>query len=248
MLLIEKKTRKSVTQSVSYSIFILEGGFIIKIITDEDEEIQAYHLRHRVFCQELDWVSQSENALETDEYDDNAIFFGVFNQSKLVAFIRLILPEKSFMMEKSFSLLVGSDHKIRKENDTVEVSRLCISPETRKDMYFGNFGVYNISMFIYKGVYHWCIRNNIRYLYLVVEYKIYRLLCAKGFPCKRIGEPKTMPDGVVAVAAIMDWRDFEIFNTERRPEMLKWFTQYQSIPFEKQLLQHEACLQHQAFA
>jgi hypothetical protein len=32
-----------------------------------------------------------------------------------------------------------------------------------------------------------------------------------------------MPDGVVAVAVIMDWKEFETLNTQKRPDMLKWF-------------------------
>lgn len=152
------------------------------------------------------------------------------------------------MLEREFLSLVGIKHEIRKEYDTVEVSRLCVAPEARSNVVSINFGIHRISMLLYKGVYHWCIRNNIRYLYLVVEYKIYRLLKAKGFPCKRIGEPQTMPDGVTAVATIMDWREFESLNTVKRPDMLRWFTQYQTLLVQGLLQQPDFSLQRQTFA
>jgi len=230
------------------SVLIQEGKFIVKNLHHEDEKIQAYHLRYRVFCQELGWV-ESENLLEVDDYDRNAIFFGVFNEnSSLFAFLRLILPDHSFMLEREFSMLVDEQYQLRKEMDTVEVSRLCVAPEARNERLINNSGTHNISMLLYKGVYHWCIKNNIRYLYLVVEYKIYRLLRAKGFPCRLIGQPVTMPDGVLAVAAIMDWREFEALNIVKRPAMIDWFSQYQSSPAQWQLPGHGFCLRHQVSA
>ena len=230
------------------SVLIQEGKFIVKNLNHEDEKIQAYCLRHRVFCQELGWV-ESENLLEIDDYDRNAIFFGVFNEnSSLLAFLRLILPDHSFMLEREFSMLVDGEYHIRKEMDTVEVSRLCVAEEARNERLVSNSGTYNISMLLYKGVYHWCIKNDIRYLYLVVEYKIYRLLRAKGFPCRLIGQIVTMPDGVLAVAAIMDWREFEALNTSRKPSMMRWFSQYQSSPAQWQSPGHEFCLQLQVSA
>ena len=152
------------------------------------------------------------------------------------------------MLEKAFLSLVGPWHRIRKEDDTVEVSRLCVAPEMRESKISGNFGIHSISMLLYKGIYHWCIQSNIRYLYLVVELKIYRLLRAKGFPCKFIGEPRLMPDKVMAVAAMMDWREFTIFNAAKRPKMLRWFTQYQSTHTRRLQQRPVPCLPHQAFA
>jgi len=246
MLSVERKINGSVTKSsAKSSLFIKEGDFTVKNLIYENDKNQAYRLRHRIFCHELGWVPPSKEALEIDDYDDNAIFFGVLNeQNRLAAFLRLILPGKSFMIEKEFSSLIGSEHKIRKENDAAEISRLCVSPEARNDTISGNFGIHGISMFLYKGVYHWCIRNDIRYLYLVVDYKIYRLCRAKGFPCKLIGQPLTMPDGVTAVAAIMDWQEFELLNTVKRPDMMNWFTRYQSTPVQWRLQQPDSFLLH----
>ncbi|VAX33407.1 hypothetical protein MNBD_NITROSPIRAE03-927 [hydrothermal vent metagenome] len=228
---------------------ICEGDFIVKNLAYEREEIQAYHLRYRIFCRELRWVSEKEVLLEIDDYDNYAVFFGVLDrENRLLAYLRLIMPEKPFMIEKEFLPLVGPEHKIKRESNRAEISRLCVAPEARNAKVAGNSGTYGISTFLFKGVYHWCIKNGIRYLYAVAEEKVYRLFCAKGFPYRLIGCPKTMPDGVTAMAVIMDWREFEISGSVKRPKMMRWFTQYQSAVAQLQWQQHASWSQHRAFA
>ena len=248
MASLQQQDRKNLESTENYSIFIHEGGLTAKNLITEEEKIQAYHLRHRIFAQELGWVPQSENGLEMDGYDDYAIPFGVFDwDNRMLAYIRLISAGYPFMIENEFKSLISSEHIIHQGENVVEISRICIAPEARPGMVSGNFGIHRISLFLYKGVYHWCLRNNIQYIYAVVENKVWRLLRAAGFPCKLIGEPQIMPDGAKACAVIMDWREFETLNAEKRPDMLRWFIQYQSILAEKQQKQPEVCLQHQAF-
>ncbi|MGA1795378.1 MAG: acyl-homoserine-lactone synthase, partial [bacterium] len=112
---------------IDHPIVISEGGLTAKNILDADEIMQAYRLRHRIFCQTLGWRPEARNGLEIDNYDIEAVFFGVFNEkNRLLAFLRIILPEKRFMLEYEFIDLVGPDHTIRKECDTVEISRCCV--------------------------------------------------------------------------------------------------------------------------
>lgn len=233
---------------VSSGLIIEENGFVIKTLTDEDEKAQAYRLRHQVFCKELKWVPETEASLEIDAFDDSAVFLGVLNEcGQLMAFVRIIKPEKRFMLEEVFSFLVGPEHTIRKESDTAELSRLCVVPEARNHMTQSNFNTGMISMLVYKGVYQWCRNSGIRYLYFEVDYKFYKLLCKQGITCKMIGPPNIMPDGILATAVILDWREFEAVNAEERPELLRWFSQGQSTPLVRQLQQPEFYLQHQAF-
>lgn len=218
------------------SISLKDRGMTLKNLTTQEDKIQAFRLRHRIFNEELNWVPRSKDSLEVDGYDRNAIFFGVFNnRNELVAFLRLILPESPFMLENEFSFLVPPRHVVRKEGDTAEVSRLCIAPKVRSSANSENFAIHDIAMFLYKGVFQWSVINMIRYLYFVVDHKIYRLLRIRGFPCEMIGEPQTMPDGTVATAAIMDWSRFTLLNLVKRPEMLTWFTS----PNQYQYTSHE---------
>jgi len=220
---------------IDSTIVIREGGLIAKNILDADETIQAYQLRYRIFCKKLGWRPKRSNELEVDDYDIEAIFFGVFNEkNKLLAFLRIIMPGNIFMLENEFVQLVDHNHKIRKEYDTVEISRFCVEPEIKTNRLSFEFKPYHIYTLLYKSVYHWCIRNNIRYTYLVIGRPLFRLLQMQGFPCKAIGKPKRMPDGFITVAAIMDRMEFESFFAFKQPKMLKWFTKYQSIPVQKQ--------------
>lgn len=219
---------------IDHPIVISEGGLTARNILDTHEIIQAYQLRHRIFCETLGWRPEAGNGLEIDDYDIEAIFFGVFNEkNKLLAFLRIILPEKRFMLENEFIDLVGPDHKIRKARDTVEISRFCIAPEIKTCLSF-NVKPYHIYILLYKSVYHWCIQNNIKYTYLVIGRPLFRLLQMQGFPCKAIGKPKRMPDGFVTIAAIMEKMGFEEFFASKQPKRLKWFTRYQSIPVQRQ--------------
>lgn len=232
--------------STGNQVGIEEGGYSVRTLTDAADLQQAFHLRHRIFCEELGWVPETDDRMEIDEYDINAIPFGVFDTDNILrAYLRLIYTNKPFMLKDIFGSLVSPDHMLKRDTNTAEVSRLCVAPEARRDSVSGNFGAHNISMFMYKGVYHWCLENEVRYLYLVVEEKIFRLLNAKGILCTMIGEPHQMPDGVNAVAGIIDWREVEVKNSVLRPKMLDWFTTArQEIPVQELSPRHEIDLQH----
>jgi N-acyl-L-homoserine lactone synthetase len=226
-------------------VLLREAGYVVKTIVSEEERSTAYRLRHRIFCDELKWVLHSANDMESDEYDSNAVFFGVFDEDhNLVSFLRLIMPDRQFMIEKEFLSLVDSGHRIRKEPDTAEISRLCVAPEARNNHELGNFDVHKISLILFKGVYHWCLLNKMQYLYAVTELKIFRLYCLKGFPYRMIGRPTKMPDGVTVVAVVLDWDEFERLNEVSRPELLGWLRKDQGSHPPVRSQQHGSCLRH----
>lgn len=216
-----------------------EGDYVVKSITDKDEMLEVFRLRHRVFCEELAWVPSTPWVLEIDAYDNHAIPFGVFDsRNNLVAYLRLVMPTHEFMMEKEFRKMVDPTHNIRKEPDTAEISRLCIAPEARKDQVVTDFGKHTISVVLLKGIYRWCKLNGIRYLYAITDDKVYRIARARGFTFNLIGEPTSMPDGVTVVAMVLDWEEFEDNTTIKRPKMSVWFSQYISVPDQMLSLQH----------
>jgi acyl homoserine lactone synthase len=238
-------SERRVKQELSFK----DGDLTVEQIVDESEKKAAYRLRHSIFCRELKWVLDSTNGMESDEYDEDAVFFGVYDEHRnLVSFLRLILSNRQFMMEKVFLFLVKPSHRIRKEADTAEISRLCVASHFRTSNKDGNFGVHKISLLLFKAVYQWCKLKGIRYLYAVTELKVYRLYCLKGFPYRMIGHPEKMPDGVTVVAVRLDWDEFEHLNAGKRLELLNWFKQSQTLFPPMQSPQHEPYLRHSAFA
>jgi N-acyl-L-homoserine lactone synthetase len=227
---------------------VSNSGIKAKNIVSCNEIEQAYRLRHEVFSKELTWVPAASDGREVDAYDENAEHFGVFRNHKILSYLRLVMPSYRFMLEKEFSCLVSPGHEIRKSSDTCEVSRLCVSDVERGTKVESPVGKVGVSMLLYRSVYQWCIRYGVRHLYLVVEYRVYRLLSMLGFPCALVGEPTRMPDGVVAVAALMDWRRFEEINWSRRPELVSWFNQSQAFQGGLPLQPLEPGSQLQAFS
>lgn len=218
-------SRYSAQSEFRRSIFMREGGMVVTNLHTHEDRVQAHQLRNRIFCEELGWALQAHNELEIDDYDTHAVFFGVLNeQRRLLAFLRLILPDQPFMIENEFLTLIGPGHMIRKERDTAELSRLCVAPESRRDKIAGNFGIHDVSMLLLKGVYQWCRNNQISKLYAVTEYKIYKLLCIKGFPCRLIGDPYVMPDGVIAVAFTVDLTEWKTTSLPAGPKLINWLS------------------------
>ncbi|EKO40660.1 MAG: N-acyl-L-homoserine lactone synthetase [Solidesulfovibrio magneticus str. Maddingley MBC34] len=226
---IEYSSRERLGSGVALGLPYEAADAVTARVLQARDVTAAYGLRHEVFAKELRWVPQSDDGLEHDVYDAHAKHFGVFRDRKMLSCLRLVSPEHRYMLEKEFRSLVSPDHDIRKAPDTREVSRLCVSFDERGTKVRTSIGVISVSMLLYRQVYQWCIPNKVRYLYLVVEYKVLRLLKMFGFPCVLVGEPTRMPDGVTAAAAIMDWREFEAKNLLARPELVDWFNQDQEF-------------------
>jgi len=122
------------------------------------------------------------------------------------------------MLESEFSgCLVGS-HRVRKDLDTAEITRLAVDP-TIADRGLSA----KLMRTIFKGMYHWCLANNIRYTYLVVESRLLRVLQRIGGPCHAIGAPVALPPAdVLSVGALLDLDEFRSAAASTRPEMLEW--------------------------
>lgn len=201
-----------------------EGDFVVKNLDSEMELEQAYRLRYDIFCRELGWVSARDDGREIDAYDNHSISLGVFTEEEgLIGFVRLIYSYMPMMIEKEFLQLVSPLHNIRKEKDTVEVTRLAVKQPVRK----GSKG--KAAMALYKGIYLWSVMNGVRYLYLVVEKKSFRGFKIMGFPCRRIGPVRVLEGGVESLAAIMDWREFEDNSARSSPFLQFNYFQFNSL-------------------
>jgi N-acyl-L-homoserine lactone synthetase len=203
------------TRQIAFS----EGEFLVKELESEEELRQAYHLRHRVFAEKLQWVPERKDRLESDTYDAWSTSIGLFSsQQQLLGIVRMTPSPFQFMLESEFSgCLVGS-HRVRKELDTAEITRLAVDPTIT------DWGLSaKLMRTIFKGMYHWTLANNIRYTYLVVESRLLRVVQRIGWPCAAIGAPVALPPAnVLSVGALLDLDEFRSAAASKRPEMLQW--------------------------
>lgn len=212
-------------------VHITEGDYEVRTLHEANDLILAYRLRYTFFSEQLKWVPHAETGLETDLYDRFAVHVGVFDKNRsLLAYVRLTTFPNQFMLEKEFRCILSSNFVIRKERDTSELTRFCVATEARGDIFVAEHQFMNATALLFKGVYQLCLDNNIRFSYGVTDRTIHRYLTMKGYPYSLIGIPRKMPDGVVARAVILDWREFETINSKKRPELLSWYRQ-RSINF-----------------
>lgn len=204
-----------------------EDGCWIRAIESEEEHLQAYRLRHQVFCDTLGWVPPSPTGLEVDSYDGAAVSLGLFtDQGTLLGLVRIITADQPFMLENDFVDLVAPGHAIRKEVDTIELTRLTLIPSARKEGLSSSF-----LRLLFKGVYQWSLANDVRYLYMEVEERFLRVLDRMGFPSTPIGAAKSLPPaGVMSLAALIDWEVFRQHNRAHRAPFLEWMTTGQLTP------------------
>lgn len=212
----------------SRQIAFCEGEFLVKALESEEELWQAYHLRHRVFAEKLRWVPERNDQLESDVYDAWSTSIGLFSNQQLLGMVRMTPAPFPFMLESEFSgCLVGS-HRVRKELDTAEITRLAVDP-TITDRGLSA----KLMRTIFKGMYHWTLANNIRYTYLVVESRLLRVVQRIGWPCHEIGAPVALPPAdVLSVGALLDLDEFRSAAASMRPEMLKWLHTTESATAE----------------
>lgn len=198
-----------------------EGEFLVKTLEGKAELTQAYRLRHRVFAETLQWVPPTDDGQEMDMYDLWGVTVGLFHDDgTLLGMARLLPSSGKFMLENEFGDLLSSEHTIRKEPDTAEITRLAVNPDIRDSKLSSR-----VMLGILKGIYQWAVENEIRYYYLEVEHRFLRALRMLGFPCEPIGPVvKLPPAGVGAVAALYDMARFDEENAEKRPSFLEWIS------------------------
>ncbi len=212
---------------VHQSLCFYEEGFCVRLLENEADFIQAYQLRHRVFCEALKWVAPSPDAMEIDRYDLWALAMGVFSpDGQLVGLARILRGDRMFMLEREFSVLLPSDYKLRKGVDTVEITRLTtlVSLDNKR------YSSHQIAAFLYKGVYQWATANDIRYLYSVVEQRYLKMLNRLGYPWMPIAPVKLLDGGVRSVALMLDADEFHKESRRYRPHLLDWLATVRLSP------------------
>jgi acyl homoserine lactone synthase len=203
------------------SIEFQEGQYTVKTLDTEEEKRAAYRLRHKIFAEVLQWVPSRADGLEIDDYDAAAVTIGLFDsQGRLLGAVRLLPSSGPFMLEREFRSFISPDYAIRKEIDTMEITRLAIDPTV------GDKGLSSRMMVrLFKGMYQWCLVNDIRYCYLEVEQYFLRIVRMLGFPCEAIGPVVVVPPAnVSSQAALLDLDRFRLESGLQRPDFLHWMT------------------------
>lgn len=198
-----------------------EGDIQVRTLYGDAENLEAYRLRHKVFSERLQWVEPSLEGLEKDPYDTWATSIGLFHRwGKLIGISRLLPTTGPFMLENEFQSLLQPRCTLRKRSDTAEITRMTIDPSiTDKGL------SKRILKTLLKGIYQWSVQNDVRYLYMVVEKRFFRVLRAIGFPCEPISACKSLPPaGALSVAAILDLEQFRVVSRRKRPWFLDWIS------------------------
>jgi len=199
----------------------IEDEFLVKTLETKEELTQAYQLRHRVFAETLRWVPPTEDGQEMDMYDLWGQSIGILDrEGKLHGLARLLPSSGPFMLEYDLRLLLPPDHIIRKEPDTAEITRLAIDPDIKDKGLSAR-----LLLTMVKGIYHWAMAHDVRYLYLEVDYRFFRVLNALAISCNPLCPPVALPPAnTLSIAAIMDIVRCEEILGRRRPKVMEWMS------------------------
>lgn len=218
-----------------------EGEMVVKTLSSPEELAQAYRLRHKVFAETLRWVPPTDDGQEIDMYDLWGTLIGLVGQDGQVLRLARLLPSSGqFMLEQDLRMLLPPGYVVRKERDTAEITRLTLDPAiTDKGLSS------RLLLSLIKGIYQWALVHDVRYFYLEVEHRFFRVLQAIGIPCDPLGPPVALPPaGAVSVAATMDIVNCEYVLARKRPQLMEWMATM--ITVEGEVL--TGCTSHRAGA
>lgn len=179
---------------------LTENGYVVKLLQSKEDLEKNYRLRYQVFAETLGWIQKRKDNRDIDEYDECSITIGVFDSiGGLLGSMRLITPPCKFMLETDFRALLPPKYKIRKETDTVEVSRLCM--DSKVDFLLAR----KLFKLLLRATHKLALTIGIRFFYFVVDFRMLRIIRIGGFTCKRIGPiVKLPPSHVESIAAVYD--------------------------------------------
>lgn len=195
-------------QKTQNMIEVRDGSLIARVLDPgkKAEMEDARVFRHKIFLEELGWSLLDSNGQEVDEYGQSSLHFGAFSAlGELVGYCRVILPKSRFMIEKEFADLVDPAYYIRKEGDTVEISRFAIPKELR-----GKQEGFRVIAVLLRCVYQWAMMNKVRYIYAVCASDHLGFLRGFFSCCKPIGPDYEYQPGISSSAFILDLKELDL--------------------------------------
>jgi N-acyl amino acid synthase of PEP-CTERM/exosortase system len=178
---------------------------------------RSYHLRYDVYCIERGFLEAVNypDRLETDEYDQYSMHFGVTNaHEELVGTVRLVQPgPMGLPLYGCCRIFPHEAEKLADITTIAEISRLAISRRVHRRRNDGPYSLSGAERFgemprnstenvrslderhshvplvvsLYKAMYHACKRNGITHLLAATERSLQRLLTVYHFPFRAIG-------------------------------------------------------------
>ena len=202
------------------SSYLHEPEYKIKFPLKNNQLINSYKLREQVFCKELNWAQSTKELLEIDEFDKNSQHLGVTDKhDNLLGTLRFTPSQHEWLMEKYFEDLLPLDFRYLKNRNSAEVTRMAIDSDSRAICVIDGRSIADL---LYKGIYDYCKLNKLTRVYIVVSTSVLRHLKIRRMPVKSIGKSKVMPDGVKAVAAVIDWEVLMNSDNTKDKRFLKW--------------------------
>jgi N-acyl-L-homoserine lactone synthetase len=180
---------------------IVEESYVVKWQLTPTERRQVHALRADVFCRELEWVGAPSDRLERDGLDPYATQLAVVFGSEIVGTVRLAAYDAPWMLDGVFRGLLPEEG-IRRGADCVEASRLAVAHRWRRARLENGAAVSDL---LYKATYAFCRLRGVRRVYMVTSDVVLRLMRRSGLPVTALAAPTQMPDGVRAVALVLDW-------------------------------------------
>lgn len=211
---------------------------------------QIYSLRFKVYCLECGFLEPENYAdgLESDEFDEHSVHFTACNlANELVGSMRLVLARagRRFPFEDRCQVLFD-DVVLPPATESGEVSRLVVSAKYRRRAGDSLAGVSEefltgtshgmrgkrtggerrsrspqILLGLYREMYRYSVRANIRYWYAAMEKSLARALTRLDFDFTPIGMETDYYGPVIPYVA--DLRELERKLKANRPDLLAWF-------------------------
>lgn len=203
--------------------------FVARPITasEGDEFTSHFHLRHDYFVADRGWVRPdvAHPFCETDEYDSHCHHLGVFENEKLVAYLR-VLPSTAacgFMLDHEFRCLLSeAEHTELPRQHAVELSRLVVAPDAtvvsqaRRNR--------QIMELLLKLLYKLSLTEHYEHFYIEVEASwLQPFMRRYGLPFTPLGAPYIFPDGTETVLAHATLENLERAVRDRSLAKYEWY-------------------------
>jgi N-acyl-L-homoserine lactone synthetase len=204
-----------------------EGDYRIKTQLTAAERASMYRLRTRVFSHELRWVAERADGFERDEFDLQCSHLAVIDpQGEVVATARVSFSTQPWMLDRPFWNLRPPSGELCRGRHVGEISRLAIDAGVRSvRLRCGR----TMADLLYKSLFNFCLLHDLRVNYAVVSAAMWRHMRMRGLAGALLGSFHAMEDGVKAGLVLVDWNGFIATNRRMRPELLKWYLDWESV-------------------